>query len=91
MKNGERFTYSATVRMVQHKTKSTPKDAIKKESRHTQNFLLAHQLDKMFEEGKLTSFKQAADHLGISPVRVSQIMKMVFLPVEKKKEIIERN
>jgi hypothetical protein len=88
MKNGERYTYAATVRMAQHKTKSTPKDAIKNESRLMQNFLLAHQLDKMFEEGKLTSFKQAADHLGISPARVSQIMQMVFLPVEEKRMIL---
>lgn len=61
---------------------------IEKEPKIRKNLILAYQLTKLLEEGKVKSAKQAAGWLGLSQVRIDQLMNMLLLSPRIQEEII---
>ena len=64
----------------------------KKVHRHirqfVRNLILALQINRLFDEGRIQDFKQAAVWLNMSPARVSQLMSLNFLSTSIKDAIL---
>jgi len=62
--------------------------AIEKEAPIVRNLILALQINRLFDEGRIQDFKQAAVWLNMSPARVSQLMSLNFLSTSIKDAIL---
>ena len=49
---------------------------------------LAYHIDRLIEQGKLRDYAEAADVLGVSRARVSQLMDLVLLPIAVQEELL---
>ena len=66
-----------------HKEKEIVKEpAIRK------NLLLAYQIERLMAEDRIKDFKQAAEWMGMSYARISQLMLLNFLSAEIKEQIL---
>ena len=73
------FEIDADLKSNQPKNRWHKEIAIENEAPIVRNLILAHQINRLFEEGRIQDFKQAAVWLNMSPARVSQLMTLNFL------------
>ena len=73
------FEIDADLKSNQPKNRWHKEIAIEKEAPIVRNLILAHQISRLFDEGRIQDFKQAAVWLNMSPARVSQLMTLNFL------------
>jgi len=83
-----RLEFDVDLKQVRPLNKWHKEEEIEKEPKLRRNLILAHQLQRLFDEGKVTSFKQASEWLNMIQVRVDQVMNMLFLSPDIQKEII---
>ena len=90
MLNGSdtRLEFEVDLKQVRPLNKWHKEKEIEKEPRIKCNLILAHQLQKLIDEDKVTGPKQAAQWLNMIEVRINQIMNMLFLSPIIQEEII---
>jgi len=90
MLNGSdtRLEFDVDLKQVRPLNKWHKEKEIEKEPRIKCNLILAHQLQKLIDEDKVTGPKQAAQWLNMIEVRINQIMNMLFLSPIIQEEII---
>ncbi|TRZ94934.1 recombinase family protein [bacterium] len=90
MLNGSdtRLEFEVNLKQVRPLNKWHKEKEIEKEPRIKCNLILAHQLQKLIDEDKVTGPKQAAQWLNMIEVRINQIMNMLFLSPIIQEEII---
>jgi len=86
--NDLRLEFEVDLKQVRPLNKWHKEKEIAKEPKIRQNLILAYQLQKLFDEGKISSPKQAARWLNMIRVRVDQIMNMLLLSPTIQKEIV---
>ena len=64
---------------------------IEKEPKARKNLILANQLQKLFDEGKITSLKQASEWLNMSQSRLDHILTLLLLSPAIQTEILTGN
>jgi len=100
--NEASFEIDADLKSNQPKNWFHKEIAIEKEAPIVRYLILAIQINRLFDEGRIQDFKQAAVWLNMSPARVSQLMTLNFLstpikdallalPVEKLAKISDIN
>jgi ssDNA-binding Zn-finger/Zn-ribbon topoisomerase 1 len=83
-----RLEFDVDLKQVRSLNKWRKEEEIQKEPKLRRNLILAYQLQKLFDEGKITSPKQAAEWLNMRQVRVDQIMNTLLLAPAIQEEII---
>ncbi|MCX5709689.1 MAG: recombinase family protein [Candidatus Omnitrophica bacterium] len=83
-----RLEFDADLKQVRPVNKWHKEEEIEKEPKIRRNLILAHQLQKLFDEGRLKSLKQASEWLNMIQVRIDQVMNMLFLSPSIQKEIL---
>ncbi len=61
---------------------------IDKEPRVRRNLILAHQLQHLMDTGRIKSMKQASEWLGLSEIRISQVLNILLLSPQLQEEIL---
>jgi site-specific DNA recombinase len=84
----ERFELNADLKVNQPKNRWHKEIAIKQEAPIVRNLILAHQINRLMDEGRITDLKQASVWLNMSPARVSQIVTLNFLSTEIKESLL---
>jgi len=82
------FEFDADLKSCQPKNRWHKEIEIQKEPVIVKNLILAHQISRLFDEGRIRDFKQAAVWLNMSPARVSQLMTLNFLSTEIQENIL---
>lgn len=90
MLNGSdtRLEFEVDLKQVRPLNKWHKEKEIEKEPKIRRNLILAYQLQRFLDEGKITSPKQAAQWLNMIEVRIDQIMNMLLLSPKIQEEII---
>jgi DNA invertase Pin-like site-specific DNA recombinase len=90
MLNGSdtRLEFEVDLKQVRPLNKWHKEKEIEKEPKIRCNLILAHQLQKLIDEDKVTGPKQAAEWLNMIEVRINQIMNMLFLSPVIQEEIL---
>ena len=83
-----RLEFDVDLKQVRPLNKWHKEEEIEKEPKIRRNLILAHQLQRLFDEGKVKSLKQASEWLNMIQVRVDQIMNMLFLSPDIQNKII---
>jgi len=83
-----RLEFEVDLKQVRPLNKWHKEVEIEKEPKIRKNLILAYQLTKLLEEGKVKSARQAAGWLGLSQVRINQLMNMFLLSPRIQEEII---
>ena len=78
----ERFELNADLKVSQPKNRWHKEIAIKQEAPIVRNLILAHQINRLMDEGRITDLKQASVWLNMSPARVNQIVTLNFLSID---------
>jgi DNA invertase Pin-like site-specific DNA recombinase/transcription elongation factor Elf1 len=86
--SGLRLEFDVDLKQVRPLNKWHKEEEIEKEPKIRRNLILAHQLQRLFDEGKVKSLKQASEWLNMIQVRVDQVINMLFLSPDIQKEII---
>ena len=84
----ERFEFNIELKPVQAKNCWHKEIEIVREPAVVRNLILAKQINRLFEEGRIKDFKQTAGWLNMSPARVSQLMTLNFLSTEIQENIL---
>jgi|CXWL01.1.fsa_nt_gi DNA invertase Pin-like site-specific DNA recombinase len=84
----KRFDFDADLKSCQPKNRWHKELEINKEPAIVKNLILARQISRLFDEGRIRDFKQAAVWLNMSPARVSQLMSLNFLSTEIQESIL---
>jgi hypothetical protein len=82
------FEFDADLKACQPKNRWHKEIEIQKEPTIVKNLVLARQISRLFDEGRIRDFKQAAVWLNMSPARVSQLMTLNFLSTEIQESIL---
>ena len=85
---GTRLEFEVDLKQVRPLNKWHKEKEIENEPKIRTNLILAHQLQKLLDEGKITNPKQAAQWLNMIEVRIDQIMNMLLLSPAIQEEII---
>ena len=83
-----RLEFDVDLKQVRPVNKWHKEKEIEKEPRIRTNLILAHQLQRLLDEAKITNLKQAARWLNMIEVRVNQVMNMLLLSPAIQEEII---
>ncbi len=83
-----RLEFTVDLKQVQPKNTWHKEEEIEKEPKLRRNLILAHQLQKLFDEGKAENPKQAADWLNFDQVRLNHLMTMLLIAPVIQTEII---
>ncbi|MCM8797286.1 MAG: hypothetical protein NC923_05360, partial [Candidatus Omnitrophica bacterium] len=83
-----RLEFEIDLKQVRPLNKWHKEKEIEKEPKIRRNLILAYQLQKLIDEGKVTSPKQAAQWLNMIEVRVDQLMNMLLISPAIQEEII---
>ena len=83
-----KLEFDVDLRQVRPLNKWHKEKEIEKEPEIRRNLILAYQLQRLFDEGKITSPKQAAQWLNMIEVRIDQAMNMLLLSPAIQEEII---
>ncbi|MFA5093478.1 MAG: recombinase family protein, partial [Candidatus Omnitrophota bacterium] len=83
-----RLEFDVDLKQVRPLNKWHKEEEIGKEPKIRRNLILAHQLQRLFDEGKVKSLKQASEWLNMIQVRIDQIMNMLLLSPKIQEEII---
>jgi len=86
--NDTKLTFEVDLKQVRPLNKWHKEKEIEKEPRIRRNLILAYQLQKLINEGAVTSSKQAAQWLNMIEVRIDQVMNMLLLSPQIQEEII---
>ena len=81
-----RFEFQVSLRPVQQIVKKTN---IKKESPLRQSLVLAYQIQRLLDQGKIKNLSEAATWLNICNARISQILNLLCLAPEIQNEILQ--
>lgn len=84
----KRFEFVADLKSCQPHNRWHKEIEIQKEPTIVKNLILARQISRLFDEGRIRDFKQAAVWLNMSPARVSQLMTLNFLSTEIQENIL---
>lgn len=87
------FTFSLPLSTRQSRKPAAPpppKPAKRPSDRLARQLALAHHLDRLIERGVLRDYADAAKVLGVTRARVTQIMDLLGMAVEKQEETLLR-
>jgi hypothetical protein len=84
-----RFEFQVDLKAIRHR--AARKKSQPRQSKLFQSLLLAHQLQQLFQTGKVESFQQACVWLSISPARLSQILTLQTLSPWIQEQILFAN
>jgi len=57
-------------------------------SRAARNLALAHHIERLIERGELRDYAHAAQRLGITRARMTQVMNLFLLPIAEQEDLI---
>ena len=77
--NNLRLEFDVDLKQVRPVNKWHKEEEIEKEPKLRRNLILAHQLQKLFDEGKVSSPKQAAEWLHFDQARLNHLMTMLLI------------
>ena len=83
-----RFEFDVDLKEVRPLNKWHKEIEIEKEPKIRKNLILAHQLQKLLDEGKITNLKQASEWLNISQSRLDHILTLLLLSPAIQTEIL---
>jgi len=86
--NNQRIEFEVDLKQVRPLNKWHKEKEIEKEPKIRRNLILAHQLQKLFDEGKVKNLKQASEWLNFDHVRLDHLMTMTLITPVIQNEIL---
>ena len=83
-----RLEFDADVKKSRSKTTWRKETEIAREPKLRKTLILAHQLQRLMDQGRITSLKQTSEWLNLSPVRIDQALNLLLLSPAIQNEII---
>lgn len=77
-----------TLRFMIEKEPRAPGVVARGPSRIARQLALAYQVEQFVDEGSLKSYAEAAQRLGITRARMSQIVGLLLLPIEMQEAVL---
>ncbi len=90
MLNGSelRLEFDVNLKQVRPLNKWRKEEEIEKEPKIRRNLILAHQLQRLFDEGRLTGLKQASQWLNFDQARLDHLITMLLISPAIQGEIL---
>ena len=82
------FEFKINLKKVRHASPRYHMAKIVNLPRLQQYLVLAHQIQRLLDDGKVKTFKQIAQWLNMTPARISQIMNLLFLAPDIQEQIL---
>jgi len=86
--NKQRRKFEVALKQVRPLNKWHKEEEIEKEPKLRRNLILAHQLQRLFDEGKVKDIKQASEWLNFDQVRLNHLMTMLLIAPTIQNEIL---
>jgi len=86
--NNLRLEFDVDLKQVRPLNKWHKEEEIEKEPKICRNLILAHQLQRLFDEGKVKSIKQASEWLNFDQARLNHLMTMLLIAPTIQNEIL---
>ena len=83
-----RLEFDVDLKQVRPLNKWHKEEEIEKEPKIRRNLILAHQLQKLFDEGKVKNLKQASEWLNFDQARLDHLMTMLLIAPAIQSEIL---
>jgi DNA invertase Pin-like site-specific DNA recombinase len=83
-----RLEFDVDLKQVRPLNKWHKEEEIGKEPKIRRNLILAHQLQRLFDEGKVMSLKQASEWLNFDQARLDHLMTMLLIAPAIQSEIL---
>jgi hypothetical protein len=83
-----RLEFDVDLKQVRPLNKWHKEEEIEKEPKIRRNLILAHQLQRLFDEGKIKSLKQASEWLNFDQARLDHLMTMLLIAPAIQSEIL---
>ena len=83
-----RLEFDVDLKQVRPLNRWHKEEEIEKEPKIRRNLILAHQLQRLFDEGKVKSLKQTSEWLNFDQARLDHLMTMLLIAPDIQNEIL---